>query len=312
MVNSNVLGTSEADMERSKYRMYAMVLVIPTAALVGWLAAGFQETSDETREQPREETTEPDIRRSRNRQPAAVPATTQFAIESPVDEIPNGAYHDELFAQAPFAWRTAGAAIAEVTNRWQCDPRWSFFSLKNDRKLGKAAVLWSKYLYPGDLELDFNVAIKMEQERGPPYTYARDINVTICSDGVDLNKGYTFMFGGYGNASSMILRNGIEVSRHPAKIPTEMNMERHRGWFTFRIEKQGGRLSFRVNNFFASSKGSDWVYEDPQPLTGNRIAIWTYDNAIMLSRVHLSGEGGREMEHPNWQPGPLKTPLDGK
>ena len=118
------------------------------------------------------------------------------------------------------------------------------------------------------------------------------------------------MFGGHGNAGSMILRNGVEVRRHGARIPTDMNY--HRYWFAYKVEKQGGRISFRVDRFFSDSKQSELVYEDEQPLQGDHVAIWTYDNAIMLSRVRISGDGGNVAEHPDWQPEPLKTPYDGK
>jgi hypothetical protein len=221
---------------------------------------------------------------------------------------------DESFSMAPTAWRTAGAAIAEVTNRWQCDPRWSFLSLENDLTAPRIlanmpAVMWSKYEFPGDLFIEFFVGNKMESQRGQPYFYARDINVTICSDGADLNKGYTFMWGGFNNDSSMILRNGVKVASVPARIPRDMNYTRH--WFHVTVEKRGARLSFRVDRFLADEHGQpELVYEDPQPLTGNRLAIWTWDHAISIARVRLSGRHAAAMESPEFQPGPLRTPLD--
>ena len=219
-------------------------------------------------------------------------------------------FRNDLFSSAPSNWRTAGNAIAEVTNRWQCDPRWSFFSLKNDRKAGKPAVLWSKKLYPGDVSVEFYVGNKMEGERGTPYTYARDINVTIGSDGSDLNKGYTFMFGGQGNTGSMILRNGVEVKRIARTIPTDMNFHRH--WFAVKIEKTGGTLTFRVDRYFDGAQ-NELVFEDPNPLPGgDHLALWTYDHAIMISRVRISGDGGKVSDHPDWAPSQLKTPYDGK
>lgn len=223
-------------------------------------------------------------------------------------------FRNELFSRAPVDWRTAGLAIAEVTNRWQCDPRWSFFSLKNDitrREEGQAAVLWSKHLYPGDVTVEFFVGNKMEGERGRPYTYARDINVTICSDGSDLTKGYTFMFGGQGNRGSYILRNGAEVRSAPQTVPVDMNFHRH--WFSVRVEKRGNRLSYRVDRYFADPNSparqseGEMVFEDEQPLKGDRIALWTYDHAVMISRVRISGDGGTAAEPPGAEVPGLKT-----
>jgi len=236
--------------------------------------------------------------------------TQGLTVRTEAIKIVSDHFRNELFSTAPTTWRTAGAAIAEVTNRWQCDPRWSFFSLKNDRRVGKPAVLWSKALYPGDVSIEFYFGNKMEGERGAPYTYARDVNVTICSDGSDLTKGYTCSFGGQDNAGSMIYRDGVEVKRVGKAIPRDMNYHRH--YFSMKVEKRGNQVSFRVDRFFVSdtSKSGELIYEDTQPLNGNRVAIWTYDHAITISRVRISGEGGNTFEHPDWMPGPLKTPYD--
>ncbi len=249
--------------------------------------------------------------------------TRGVSLRAEATKISSNNFHDELFSSAPTVWRTAGAAIAEVTNRWQCDPRWSFYSLKSE--LGKAAtaVLWNKASYPGDVTLEFFVGNKMESDRHPgiqgsPYAFARDINVTICSDGSDLTKGYTFMFGGQGNTGSMITRNGVEVKRSAktVTIPTDMNFHHH--WFAIKIEKHGSRVSYRVDRYFADEKNEkgeivgELVFDDPQPLTGDRIALWTYDHGIMVSRIRVSGENGEVLEMPGADRPALKSPYDGK
>jgi len=219
-------------------------------------------------------------------------------------------FRNDTFSGAPTNWRTAGHAIAEVTNRWQCDPRWTFFSLQNDLRAGKPAVLWSKYLYPGDVTVEFYFGNKMDHMRGNPYSYARDINVTIGSDGSDLRKGYTFSFGGNGNTCSYIMRDGVEVKRLPARIPTTMDYHRH--WFAFKAERQGKMLKFRVDHFFqtAEQKNSELVFEDTQPIVGDRVAIWTYDHGMMISKVRISGDNGEDSESPDFLPGPVKTVYD--
>jgi len=230
-------------------------------------------------------------------------------------KITSDHFRNELFSSAATEWRTAGSAIAEVSNRWQCDPRWSFFSLKNDMNApeqGKAAVLWSKRLYPGDVTVEFFVGNKMESERGKPYTYARDINVTLCSDGSDLTKGYTFMFGGNGNRNTVITRQGKTVKESPLTIPLDMNLHRH--WFAIRIEKRGNRLSYRVDRYFATDAyrqpDGELVFVDEQPVQGDRIALWTYEHALVISRVRISGDGGLVAEDPCALRAPLKTPYD--
>jgi hypothetical protein len=48
------------------------------------------------------------------------------------------------------------------------------------------------------------------------------------------------------------------------------------------------------------------------PVEGDRVAIWTYNHAVMISRVRISGEGGQQAEDVDWTPAPLRTPYDGK
>ncbi len=174
--------------------------------------------------------------------------TLGVTVKTESMRITSDHFRSDTFSGAPVNWRTAGYAIAEVTNRWQCDPRWTFFSLQNDMKAGKPAVLWSKQLYPGDATVEFYFGNKMDHMRGNPYQYARDINVTIGSDGADLTKGYTFSFGGDNNRHSYIMRDGVEVKSFPARIPTTMDYHRH--WFAFKAERQGKQVKFRVDHFF--------------------------------------------------------------
>jgi len=220
-------------------------------------------------------------------------------------ECPN--VRDEFFFSAPVDWRTAGSAIAEISARWQCDSRWTFYSLQNDRSAGKNAVLWNKRKYAGDVRMEMFVATRQAGERGMPYMYTRDINVSLCPDSSDLTKGYTFLWGGFGNRYSAILRNGVEVARMEKKIPTDLNFGRH--WFYYRVERRGNRLSFCVDLFFRDdtneSKRTEMIYEDPDPLPCTRLAIWTYDNTIAISRVRIVGES-KPGENPGAPIPPMK------
>src|ERR1043165_659336 len=247
--------------------------------------------------------------------PAASSSNEMLADDSSPKLI-DGCVLKERFANAPVEWRPAGSAIVEVTNRWQCDPRWTFLGLSNDRTKGKSAVLWNKRFFPGDVAVEFYVGVKMDHLRVKPgssyYSYARDINLTIGSDGADLRKGYTFSFGGFKHSCSAMLRDGVELKRVPITIPTSMDYHLH--WFVFRAERKSGRLVFQVDRLFKTwgDKGSsdELSVDDPTPCSGNRIAIWTYDSAIVLAKVRVSGEGGFETESPDFVAGPLKTIYD--
>ena len=223
--------------------------------------------------------------------------TLGVLIKAEAVRITSEHFRNDTFSSAPVNWRVAGAGIAQVTNRWECDPRWSFFSLKNDRAIGNPAVLWSKQLYPGDVAVEFYFGNKMDSSRGSPYTYARDVNVTIGSDGSDLRKGY-------------ISRDGKIVAKLPVTIPRSMDLHRH--WFQVKAERHGNKMSFRVDHYFTSPdrKVTELEFEDTAPLGGDRVAIWTYNHAIMISKVRISGDGGETTESPDFLPGPVKTVYD--
>jgi len=217
---------------------------------------------------------------------------------------------DDFFSSAPVDWRSAGGAIAEVANRSQEDPRWSYFSLSNVLGGEKNALLWNKRKYPSDVCFEVHFGTRMQGERGQPYTYARDVNVSLCPDGSDLTRGYTFMWGAFGNQYTAILRNGVEVARWENKIPTDMNFHRH--WFYYRVERHGSRLTFRVDRFFTqkteTGTTNEYVYDDPEPLACDRIALWTYSNGLAIGRIRLAGES-RVGEAPGVPIAPLRVSI---
>jgi len=219
------------------------------------------------------------------------------------------------FSKAPADWRVA-TGIWTVTNRWQCDPRWSFFSgytlshqernlsveenaLPSDRKL--QAALWNKRIYGDNVVVEFFAGIKMNRRRGSRYEYARDINCTLSADGKDLSSGYSFLFGGFDNDHSAILRKGREVKRTASsdanRIPRRSNI--HHRWFYIRAERKGPKLSFSVDG----GRVVDLEYTDSDPLPGGRVAIWTWDCGIMISRVRISGSRSRGFEPLDFVPG---------
>ncbi|MBI2194669.1 MAG: hypothetical protein HYU36_22040 [Planctomycetes bacterium] len=179
------------------------------------------------------------------------------------------------FRQAITDWRIA-AGEWEVTSRWQCDPRWTFFS-GHDRRL---ACIWNKRHFSGDLSVDFATGIKMDRNRGSRYEYARDINVTIGGDGNDLTSGYSFLFGGYENRRTCILRRDKIVAQSPETIPIQSNI--HRRWFHIKVARRGNSLLYWIDD------RQMLKFEDPDPLPGDQVALWTWDNGIMVAQVRVS------------------------
>jgi hypothetical protein len=215
---------------------------------------------------------------------AVITARESFSTEGLKVYSPNLLAYS--FQQAPDEWREAGGTW-EVTNRWQCDPRWSFFSGRDTQ----LAAIWNKRRFTGDLTLEFCAATKMAQERGNAYQYAGDINATVCADGRNLTSGYSFLFGGMKNRGTQIFRKGQLVAESPFRIPAGQNI--HRRWFYVKIRKQGRLVSLSVDNQPVVE------YTDPDPLVGEQLALWTYNNGIMVTRVRISSESGRVMEMPD-------------
>jgi len=197
------------------------------------------------------------------------------------------------FAQAPDDWRVA-AGRWELDQRWECDSRWSWFYGGNEDGL---AAIWHKRHFGGDVTLEFCAAIKMDRVRGSRYEFARDMNATICSDGRSLTSGYGFLFGADGNTFTGITRNGEVVARTTeARLAASTTM--HRQWLYIKIEKKGPELRYYVDNKLVLQ------YTDPQPLPGDRVALWTYRDQQMVSRVRVSAQDTSAVEPPDFQPPP--------
>ena len=182
------------------------------------------------------------------------------------------------FQSAPTDWREGGG-IWEVSNKWQCDPRWSFFS---GRQLGGGAAIWFRRPLVGDFTLDCYIGNKMASERGNQYEYARDMNISFCADGHDLTSGYSFLFGGHNNARTSLYRQEKEWATD-GKVINQRGL--HRKWYHFQVTRRGGEITASVDGVPVFRK------VDAEPLPGGYFAVWTYDNGIMLGRVRISADG---------------------
>jgi hypothetical protein len=179
------------------------------------------------------------------------------------------------FVRAASDWRFAGGEWM-VTNRWRCDPRWSFFGGEN---MSGVAAIWNKTKFSGDITLEFAAGIRHQQARGGYARHVSDMNAVICGDGNDLNSGYGFMYGGWSNSKTAITRNGVIVKEVPTRIPTGGI---HRRWFYYKIVKKGANLKYYIDNVLVLE------YTDPDPLPDGRIALWTWNNGLMVARVRIA------------------------
>jgi hypothetical protein len=190
--------------------------------------------------------------------------------------------YDYTFHDAPVDWQPQ-SGVWEITSRWSCQPGWSWFGGWSEQ----VAAIWSKRRFSGDLVLEYYAAPKMDAVPEAYELRFRDLNATICGDGKRLNSGYSFIIGGWGNTKTAILRGDRVVAETAAyRLPPQGTG--HRLWFYVRIEKRGNRLSLSVDN------APVLTYEDPNPLRGDRVALWTQNNGIMLARVAVSYQQEQE------------------
>ena len=209
--------------------------------------------------------------------------------------------HQYLFRRAYADWRVAGG-IWQVTSRWTCDPRWTFFSGRS----WSLAAIWNKRKFKGDVTVDFYAGPKMDRHRGSKYEYAADLNCVIGGDGVDLNSGYSFLFGGFDDTKTCIMKGDQvlkENTSSSALIPRQSGI--HRRWFHVKAQKKGDRLRMWIDDRLVL----DVV--DKKPLRGDREAIWTYNTGMMVARVMISAEQTDEYESPDvYQPGRTRCVYD--
>lgn len=194
--------------------------------------------------------------------------------------------YDYTFATAPTDWQPSGGTW-ELTNRFQCDPRWSFYG--GMRRTG-AAVTWNKRRFQGDVAVEVYAAFKHGLAWNIPWTYRpSDLNLTLCGDGRNPSSGYSFIFSGDNGRRTMILRGErvLAATEQPRFLTPSFAdsspMEHfHRRWWRLEARRQGRLLSFFIDGELALQA------EDPDPLPGGQVALWTTQNGIMIARVRIA------------------------
>lgn len=193
----------------------------------------------------------------------------------------------DFFDQAPTAWLPVAGTWA-VTNRWQCDPRWSFFSGVADKGV---ACLWSKYIHGRNFTIEYFVGPKMNRSKGGNESkYSADFNLAICCDGRDITSGYSVMFGGWKNRGTQLVRGSDIINENTASIIKDGNLHHH--WFQVKVRRFGQRYTVWVDGKIVTDVLDDY------PSTGNRFALWTWDNGVMIAQLRFSTDIPTQMAPP--------------
>ena len=181
--------------------------------------------------------------------------------------------YDYTFYRAPTDWYVSGGTW-DMTSRWDCSPNWSWYGGWSER----VAAIWNKHSFGGDFVIDLFAACRREAG-----TYhARDINISVGGDGRDLSSGYSFIFGGWNNTSTRILRGNKTVAETTKFIlPKDYQAQAHHKWFNLRVERTGNQFSLYVDRELALQ----WT--DSDPLAGRRLALWTCGNGVIIARATI-------------------------
>ena len=187
------------------------------------------------------------------------------------------------FSGAPTDW-TPELGLWQVTDRWSCHPGWAWFGGSKHQ----TPLLWSKHALYGDQVYEFWGALEMDTDLAHGgYTHPSDLNCTICGDGRNLCSGYSFVFAGDNNTCTKILKGNVPVAQtnevHFVN-PTPHNFDFHRHWFHVKAVKLGPELYLSIDD--------RWVlrWRDPQPLEGGYLAVWSYNNGILIARARATGQ----------------------
>lgn len=207
------------------------------------------------------------------------PAAAHIQVRSP-------GILDQTFSGAPTGWQS-GKGLWEVYDRWPCARGWSWFGGRDAGGEPKNPTLWCKDTWAGEIVVQVWSCLIMDLDHEPGYSDPSDLNVTICADGKNLCSGYSFIYAGDHNKRARMLRKDAVVGGTDKGVfinPTSPNADFHRHWFETRIHKTGGHIEYYVDDKLLLS------YDDPDPLPGGSIAIWSYNNGILISRVRISAE----------------------
>lgn len=218
----------------------------------------------------------------------------------PVDigalDLLSGNLYDYTFSSAPTDW-LARSGVWAITNRWTCSPQWSW---QGGYATDGIAALWNKREFAGDVTVEAYFGFKMGMGSVHSYKNPTDLNVTIHGDGANPSSGYSFMVGAERNNDTRIMKGTqilVSESDPKALLPIfedgyPSTYEFHRKWWSVRARKHGNKLQLYLDERLVAEA------VDPDPLESGHVALWTYDNGIIISRVKIYEEAEQGERRP--------------
>ncbi|MHB8996555.1 MAG: hypothetical protein ACYC63_15020 [Armatimonadota bacterium] len=232
---------------------------------------------------------------------ATVPAAGKVGLTAPYARSQAGRLGiisrnviDSTFRSAPTDW-TIGSGEWGVSSRWACTPRWSWFQGRAE----DLASIWTRRQFTGDLVVEFFAGIPMDQPWAPFYRHPGNLAVTLSGQDGTPGSGYSLVFAGWGNSASGIFRRGELVAKVPGIVMPDIldslggiagreeAHKLHNEWRRIRAERIGRTVRLLVDGKVAAS------FDDPDPLPGGAVGIWTLNQAITVARARVYYESAQ-------------------
>ena len=222
--------------------------------------------------------------------------------DAAVDEVTlSENYHDGVWRVYPFEqtepmwwlepglWTLHGGMACISGSNWISSLKWTADAIPHysDHSMSvpdsnASAVMWCKERFPGDVRMQLDAA---EFSKWHGWTYNptshthfsyHNIGITIGADGASLKSGYTFIIGGWKNTQTILARNGRIVARSDRGVTGRST--------DIIVERKGGALSLIIDDAPAIS------WHDPEPLAGDRIAIWNWSCPVNYREVRIRSD----------------------
>ena len=215
------------------------------------------------------------------------PANTTFQIDQ--HELYSKSLYHAMFEQAPSEWYWLDGQFG-MNFRWACQPGWNFMG-------GKSAALaatFSKAAYYGEQQVECYFALSMVVPANQYYYLRRDFGLSFCTDGRNLDSGYTLLFGGWNNTKTALFKRGQEIAstnKPQFLFPVGTDHSQvHKLWWNFDFAKRDRHVIIKLNG----NVMFDVV--NPEPIDGGHIAFWTVGNGFVVARANIVAE--KEERHP--------------
>jgi len=198
---------------------------------------------------------------------------------------------DYTFDSAPTDWLSEG--VWTSSTRWACDPEWSFLSGYSNSRV----ALWNKSVFTGDQHFQAYIGVKMEyeRERSTYYERYRDLNISICTDGINPMSGYSGVYGS-SDKRMILYRNGVEVASTVLSDTARPNGQHHNLWYDLDMNKVGSKITFTATVYMQKDERgiaipepsvTTIIFDDADPINGGVPVVWSYNNGISVARVRM-------------------------